>query len=119
MATTTPRKKKPLTLDDFAIMIQQDIARMATKDDLNGLAAKDDIEKVRADMRNLASRADIRELREDVQRVTEAMVSKADLEALGDELLLEIRSGKHIDELRERLAIVEDKLRIKPARGAA
>jgi len=74
MPTTKP-KKKPLTLDDFAIMIQQDIARTATKDDLRGLAAKEDIERIRTDMRTLASRKEVRELREDVQRVTEATSS--------------------------------------------
>lgn len=47
------------------------------------------------------------------------MVSRADLEALREELLREIRDGKHIDELRERLAIVERKLGIEKSRRAA
>jgi hypothetical protein len=47
------------------------------------------------------------------------MASKADLEALREELLREIEDGKHIDEIRERLAGVERKLGIEKSRRAA
>lgn len=107
-----------MTLDDFAVAIQHDLARMATKDDLKHMATKDDI-------RDMATKQDIRDIhkgmadiRADVKMVTDVMVSKADLEALREELLREIRAGKHIDELRERLAIVERKLGIAKNRAA-
>ena len=51
--------------------------------------------------------------------VTDMMVSKADLEARREELLREIKDGKHIDEIRARVAVVERKLGIEKSRRAA
>jgi hypothetical protein len=33
----TRTRKKPMTLDDFAILIEKDLARMATKDDFKAV----------------------------------------------------------------------------------
>ncbi len=74
-----------MTLDDFAILIQKDLSRMATRDDLKGLATKDDLWPIQRDIKTLAVNA--RDLREDVQHITDAMVSKADLaNTLAEEL---------------------------------
>jgi hypothetical protein len=70
-------------------------------------------------MANLATRAELREVRDDVKRFTDMMVSKADLELLREELLREIKDGKHIDKIRARLAVLERKLGIEKARRAA
>jgi len=121
MPTKAKPKKKKITLDDFAVAIQRDLARMATKQDLAGLHR--DVGEL---LENMVTKLDLKqihgrlsELSQDVKTVTEVMVSKADLETLREELLREIRDGKHIDELRERLAIVEGKLGIPKTRRAA
>ena len=54
-----------------------------------------------------------------MKMITDATVSKADLEALREELLQEMRNGKTIEGLQERLEIVEKKLGIKSSRRAA
>jgi hypothetical protein len=61
-------------------------------------------------MMKLATREELRDVREDVKRITDAMISKGDLEAVREELLREIRDGNHIEPLRERLHLVEQKL---------
>jgi len=71
---------------------------------------KEDIRQIRTEMMKLATREELREVREDVKMITDSMVSKADLEALREELVREIKDGKHIDQLRERLYLVEQKL---------
>jgi hypothetical protein len=98
-------KKKVTGTEVFFRAIQQDL--IAIRADM---ATKEDIRQVRAEMMKLATREELREVREDVKRITDAMVSKADLEAVREELLREIRDGKHIEELRERLHLVEQKL---------
>jgi hypothetical protein len=78
-AKKTKAKKKPMTLDDFAFLIQQDLSRMATKDDLGeirgemrtGFAATNENFKVVF--------SQIKDLREDLRQTTDAMLSKADL----------------------------------------
>ena len=120
MATKSKPKEKPPTLDKFFRAIQEDLTAirrdMATKEDT---ATKDDIRALRGEMANLATRAELREVRDDVKRITDMMVSKAHVEALREELLREIKDSKHIDELRERLAVVERKLGIEKSRRAA
>ena len=107
----TKPKKKPTTFDGFFRAIQEDLL-VIRKD----MATKDEIHQIREEM---VTKAELREVRDDVKRITDAMVSKADLEALREELLREIKDGKHIDEIRERLAVVERKLGIKESRPAA
>lgn len=116
MATRkTKTKKKPMTLDDFAVLIQKDLARMATKDDLKNLATKEDLAAIRSEM---ATRKDL-----------ERFATKEDLEAtrdrinvVGDRLEEKIdglRYAKEIDELRSRVNVIERKVGIKPASRAA
>lgn len=109
-------KKKVAGTEVFFRAIQQDL--IAIRADMaagfrgvhEDMATKEDIRQVRAEMMKLATREELREVREDVKRITDAMISKADLEDLREELLREIRDGKHIEELRERLLSVEQKL---------
>jgi hypothetical protein len=114
MAAKPKPKKKPATFDTFFRAIQEDLFVIRKE-----MATKEDIRAIRGEMANLATRAELREVRDDVKRVTDMMVSKADLEALREELLREIKDGKHIDELRERLVVVERKLGIEKSRRAA
>jgi|SRR5579884_3421085 len=118
------REKKPMTLDRFAVAIQTDLqaTRRAVADGFRSIREDmaAEFRTVRDEMRrDFATKAEVRELREDVQRITDAMVTKADLDRLREELLLEIRQGEHVDELRARLTVVEAKLGIKPSRKAA
>ena len=100
-----------MTLEDFAASVHQDYLtihkHMATKGDLYALGQK------------MVTREEFRNLQSDVKMITDVMVSKADLEALREELLYEMRHGKSIDGLRERLEVVEKKLGIKSAHRAA
>jgi hypothetical protein len=101
-------KKKPMTLEDFAVVIQEDIARMATKDDLW---------PIQRDLKTVASQ--LGDLRSDVKQITDVMVSKADLaNTLGDELAKSVY-GRQIDDLRNRVNILEEKLGIKSTHRAA
>src|SRR5262249_18665761 len=110
MANSKPRKKS-MTLENFASAIQSDLLAirkdMATKADLYDVSQK------------MVTRVEFRELQSDVKMVTGAMVSKADLAALREELLIEIRAGSHVEELRQRVAAVEHKLGIEPRHSAA
>ena len=112
MATKPKSKEKPTTVDGFFRAIQVDL--FAIRRDM---ATKDDIRRIREV--NLATRAQLQEVRDDVKRITDMMVTKADLEVLRDELFRQINDGKHIEELRERLAIVERELGIEKSRRAA
>jgi hypothetical protein len=98
-------KRKATGTEGLFRAIQEDL--IAIRRDM---ATKEDLHQIRADMMKLATREELREVREDVKRITDAMVSKADLLALREELLGEIKDGQHIDELRERLHLVEQKL---------
>jgi hypothetical protein len=114
-------KKKPMTLDDFAAVIQRDIARMATKGGLQAIreemVTKADLWPMQRDIKTLDK--NVRDLRDDVKQITDAMVSKADLaRTIGDELAKSAYAGQ-IGELRNRVNVVEEKLGIKPARRGA
>ena len=75
-AKQTKTRKKPMTLDAFAILIQKDLARMATKDGLTTIR-----EESKADIRQLRAEMGIgfRNLDADLKMLTDAVVSKADL----------------------------------------
>jgi hypothetical protein len=49
-AKQTKPKKKPMTPDDFALLIQKDLGRMATKADLRGSATKQELAAIREEM---------------------------------------------------------------------
>ena len=97
-----------MMLEDFAVVIQKGIARMATKDDLW---------PIQRDLKTVTSQ--LGELRGDVKQITDVMVSKADLaNTLGDELAKSVY-GRQIDDLRSRVNVLEEKLGIKSTRRAA
>jgi hypothetical protein len=74
----TKSRKKPMTLDDFATLIQKDLARMGTKDDIKAIhedmVTKQEIQLLRSQMQ-----IGLKNLNDDVKMITDAMVSKADL----------------------------------------
>lgn len=120
MAKPKP-KNKQMTIEDFAIAIQRDLARMATKDDFARLAV---------DIRNVDRKLDgrfrvvyhqMKELRTDVSQLNGIMVSKAELaETLRRELdVSPFAKESDVQELAERLAAVEQKLGIKHTHRAA
>jgi hypothetical protein len=113
MATKKSKiKKKPMTLEDFLGVIQRDLACMATKEDLKDMATKDDLQK-------LATREELREVREDVKRITDLMVSKADLAETLREELDKSAYARRIEELQTRVERLEEELGIKHVRRAA
>jgi hypothetical protein len=111
MAAKPKQKKKKLTLDDFAVAIQADIARMATNQDLKNLAG--DMARGFKEVHGA-----LRDIRDDVKAATDAMVSKADLaETLRTELNKSpFAKEKDVAELRERVLRVEEHLGMKPGR---
>jgi hypothetical protein len=113
---TKPRKKA-MTLDDFAVLIQRDIARMATKDDLKVLPTKNDLWPLQRDIKTLDT--NVRDLRDDVKMITDTMVSKADLANTLAEELAKSPYARQISDLQTRVNVLESKLGIKPGRRAA
>lgn len=117
-------KKKAMTIDDLAVAIQRDF--LAIRKDM---ATKADIRAIREEMatkhnlfelsQKMVTREEFRNLQSDVKMITDVMVSKADLEALREQLLHEMKYGKFVDGLLERLEVVEKKLGIKSAHRAA
>lgn len=109
-----------MTLDDFAAVIQRDIARMATKDDVAAIVedvVKDKLWPIRRDLKTLTSQ--LGDLRGDIKQITDVMVSKADLAiTLGDELVKSAYT-RQIEVLQNRVNVVEEKLGIKPTRWRA
>jgi hypothetical protein len=106
-----------LTLETFAALIQQDIARMATKDDISGLASKGDIKDIKLDIDGLKS--SVRELHEDVRNMNAIMVSKADFAETLREELNKSEYAREVSELRTRVERLEEDLGIKHGRRAA
>jgi hypothetical protein len=53
------KRKKPMTLDDFAVLIRKDLSRTATKDDIRQIrkemATKDDLWPVQRYIKTLTS----------------------------------------------------------------
>jgi hypothetical protein len=120
MTTPKPKpKKKAMTLDDFAVLIQKDLARMVTKGDLKTLATKEELAALRSDM---ATKKDLERFATKEQ-VETAFSTLADRIAIAKEDLQEQISGlkyaKEIDELRSRVNILERKAGIKPLHRAA
>src|SRR5271156_3697332 len=83
-AKKTKPKKKAMTLDDFALAIQKDLARMATKDDIRAIR-----EDTKAEIQQLRNEMGIgfRNIDADMKMMADVMVSKADLaNTLAEEL---------------------------------
>lgn len=122
MKKTKP-KKKPMTLEDFAVAIQKDY-RSLRKDVAAGFA------QVRAEM---ATKDDLQALRAETRKefvaIREQMATKEDLAAVSDrisvakeqlqEQISGLRYAREIDELRARVNVVESKLGIKSSHRAA
>jgi hypothetical protein len=77
MAKPNP-KKKVRTLDDFAAAIHGDYLAIREEMAIGFQAVGAEMGSIRDTM---ATKAELREVRDDVKRITDAMVSKADLEA--------------------------------------
>jgi hypothetical protein len=117
----TKPKRKPMTLGDFALAIQTDLARMATKEDFQAIheemATKSDLWAMQRDIKTIDK--NVRDLRDDVKMVTDAMVSKADLVNTLAEELAKSPYLRQIEDLQTRVNALESKLGIKPLRRAA
>jgi hypothetical protein len=112
----TKLRKKPMTLDDFAVLIQKDLVRIATKDDIKAIRedAKEDTRVLRNEMR-----VGFKNLNDDVKMITDTMVSKADLaNTLADELA-KAPYARQIADLQTRVNVLESKLGVRPTRRAA
>jgi hypothetical protein len=117
-AKRTKSTKKPMTLDDFALVIQQDYASVR-KDMATGFAqireeTKEDIRVLRNEMR-----IGFKNLNDDVKMITDTMVSKADLANTLAEELAKSPYGRQIADLQTRVHILERKLGVKPTHQAA
>ena len=108
-----------MTLDDFAVLIQKDLARMATKEDLKGLATKQELAEIREEMATKRGLQNIREemaTKDDVAAVSDRIsVAKDELQ----EQISGLKYAKEIDELRARVNVLESKLGIKSTHRAA
>lgn len=115
-AKKTKPKKKDMTLDDFAVLIQKDLARMATREDLKAIReeVKEDVRQVRVELG-----IGFRNLEADVKMLTDAMVSKADLANTLAEELAKSPYARQISDLQARVNVLESKLGIKSTRRAA
>jgi hypothetical protein len=119
-------KKKGMTLDDFAVLIQKDLARMATKDDLKHLATKDELAAMRGEIANIR---EVMVTKKDLLVIREEMATKEDLAAVSDrisvakdelqEQIAGLKYAKEIDELRARVNTLEHKVGIRPTHRAA
>jgi hypothetical protein len=112
------KRKKPMTLDDFALAIQKDYTTLR-KDMAAGFAefraeTKGDIQLLRNE-----TGIGFRNLNADVKTMTDAMVSKADLANTLSEELAKSPYARQIQDLQTRVNMLESKLGVKPSRRAA
>jgi len=115
-----------MTLDDFAVLIQKDLARMATKDDLKAIREEMATKK---DLERFATKQDLVAIRGEITSIRENMATKEDLAAVSDrisvakdelqEQISGLKYAKEIDELRARVNTLEHKVGIRPSRSAA
>ena len=113
-----------MTLDDFAAAIQRDYLALGKKMETGFRSIREDMatqEEVRKIRNEMATHAALVEVRDDVKRLNEIMVSKADL---GETIRRELDTSPYareaeVKDLRERLLRVEEKLDLKPNRRAA
>jgi hypothetical protein len=117
MATKPKTKERPF--GHYARAIQTDIANLGKEVRDGFQEARDAFQSTRKDMDAgfLNVRKQMDDIRDDVRRMNEVMVSKADLETT---IRYELETSPFVREadvkdLRERLLRVEKKLGIKPA----
>jgi hypothetical protein len=119
-AKQTKRKRKAMTLDDFAHAIQTDYM-VLRKDVAAGFAHVRDEMATKEDIRQIRAETGIgfRNLDADMKMMTETIVSKADLANPLAEELAKSPYARQIGDLQNRVNILESKLGIKPPRHAA
>lgn len=120
MAPKSPtKKKKPMSIDELAVAIQQDYRTLSHK--MDQMVTKADLDKrlwpIERDIKTLDT--NVRELRADLRTNTEMMVSKADLaEKVSDEFA-QSEHGRQLKDVRRRIEVLEGKLGIKETHRAA
>lgn len=125
-AKQTKPKKKPMTLEDFAALIQKDLARMATKSDLKGLATKDELAALRGEIatihEGMATKKDLERFatKEDLDTAFSTLGDRIAIAKEGlQEQISSLKYAKEIDDLRARVNVLEHKTGIRPARRSA
>jgi dsDNA-specific endonuclease/ATPase MutS2 len=113
-------KKKPMTLEDFAAAVHKDYLAiskdMATKTDLDRFATKHDLYDL---SQKMVTREEFRELQSDVKMITDSMVTKADLASTLGEELAKSEYAHQLEDIRNRVNVLENKLGIKPTHRAS
>lgn len=108
-------------MEGYFQAIQHDLAGMATKNDIQQSRAEMErgFKHVEASFKNVYHQ--IGEVRDDVKRLNEIMVSKADLaETVRRELdAAPFAKQSEVKELRERITVIEQKIGIERARHVA
>jgi len=113
----TKPKKKAMTLEDFATLLQTDLARMATKEDLKAIREEMATKK---DLEQFATKKDLADVREEMAISFSTLGDR--IVNAKDELQEQIAGlnyAKEIDELRARVQMLEQKVGIRPTRRAA
>jgi hypothetical protein len=117
-AKKTKPKKKAMTLDDFALSIQNDYTSLR-KDMATGFAEIQ--EGTKAEIQQLRNEMGIgfRNIDADMKMMADVMVSKADLANTLAEELAKSPYAIQIADLQTRVHALESKLGVKPTRRAA
>jgi hypothetical protein len=116
----TKPKKKPMTLEDFAVAIQKDYLSLR-KDVAAGFAQVRAEMATKAELRLLRSEMQIgfKNMNDDVRMITDTMVSKADLANTLAEELAKTPFSRQIADHETRINAIESKVGIRPTRRAA
>src|SRR5438067_12753501 len=108
---TKPKpKEKATNVEGFFRAIQEDL--VAVRRDM---ATKDELRQIRGEM---VTKAELREIRDDVKRLTDVVVSKADLaNTIREEVdKSPYAKEKEVEDLRARVLRLEEKLGMKAGR---
>ena len=122
-------QKKELSFEQYARAIQTDIAHLGKSMEAGFKSMREEIGSIRGEMAagfhrvrdEMASHKNLLEVRDDVQRLNDMMVSKADLsEAIRRELdASPFAKESEVKDLNHRLVRVEEKTGIKPGHRPA
>jgi hypothetical protein len=114
----TKTKKKIMTMDDFAVLIQKDYLSLR-KDMAAGFSQVREEAKEHARQLRTEMGIGFRNLDADVKMLTDAMVSKADLANTLAEELGKTPFARQITDHETRVTALESKTGIRPSRRAA
>ena len=114
----TKTKKKPMTMDDFAVLIQKDYLSLR-KDMAAGFSQVHEEAKEHARQLRTEMGIGFRNLDADVKMLTDAMVSKADLANTLAEELSKTPIARQIADHETRVNALESKVGTRPSRRAA